>query len=201
MNEYPQYLGSLTGEQFLYYEVKVVAQLLIQGLNDEQCLNLIIQENLFQFPTEKNIKKIFRGIYKRLKNAGTPKLIELIASDVSDISKQASLYLLMRYNKIVYDFMVYVIGEKYKNYDFSFDKYEVSAFINKLQYENEIVSLWSKSTINRIKSVLVKCLSDTGYLNSIRSNSLNPIVLYDEVLECIKENGDLEILPAFNYLN
>ena len=201
MNVYPQYLGSLTREQFLYYEVKVVAQLLIKGLSEEQCLNLIIEENLFQLPTEKSITTIFKGVYKRLKYAGTPTLIEVFANGVSEISKQASLYLLMRYNKIVYDFMVYVVGEKYKNFDFSFDKHEVTVFMNKLQYENEIVFSWSESTINKIKSVLVKCLSDTGYLNNIRSNNLNSIILYDEVLECIKENKDYEVLPAFNYLN
>ena len=150
---------------------------------------------------DKSIKTIFKGVYKRLKCAGTPTLIELIANGVSEISKQASLYLLMRYNKIVYDFMVYVIGEKYKNFDFFFDKHEVTVFMNKLQYENEIVFSWSESTINKIKSVLVKCLSDTGYLNNIRSNNLNSIILYDEVLECIKENKDYEVLPAFNYLN
>ena len=201
MDKYPQYLGSLTREQFLYYEVKIVSQLLIQGLNKEQCLELIIKENLFQLPTEKSIKTLFRGIYKRLSIAGTPNLIELIANGVSEISKQASLYLLMRYNKIVYDFMVNIIGEKFKNFDFSFDKYEVSVFMSKLQFENEIVSTWSESTINKIKSILIKCLSDTGYLNNIRSNNLNPIILYDEVLECIKENGDNEMLQAFNYLN
>lgn len=201
MNGYPQYLGSLTREQFLYYEVKIVAQLLNRGLNEEQCFELIKEENLFQLPTEKSIKTLFKGIYKRLTFAGTPNLIDLIANGVSEISKQAALYLLMRYNKIVYDFMVYVIGEKYKNFDLSFDKHEVSVFMCKLQYENEIISSWSESTINKIKAILVKCLSDTGYINSIKSNNLNSIIIYDEVLECIKENGDLEVLPAFNYLS
>ena len=201
MNEYPQYLGSLTREQFLYYEVKIVAQLMNKGLSEEECLNIVVEENLFQLPTEKSIKTIFKGVYKRLKYAGTPNLIKLISTSVSEISKQASLYLLMRYNKIVYDFMIYVIGEKYKNFDFSFDKHEVAVFMSKLQYENEMVASWSEITINKIKSILVKCLSNTGYLNSIRSNTLNSIILYDEVLECIKENGDYEMLIAFNYLN
>lgn len=198
--KYPQYLGSLTREQFLYYEVKIVAQLVLKGLGEKECLDLIIEENLFQLPTEKSVKSLFKGIYKRLMYASTPKLVELIAYGVSEVSKQASLYLLMRYNKIVYDFMVYIIGEKYKNFDFSFDKHEVSVFMNKLQCENEMISSWSESTINKIKSILVKCLSDTGYLNNIKSNNLNPVFLYDEVLECIEENGDFEVLPAFNYL-
>ena len=50
MKGYPQYLGSLTREQFLYYEVKIVAQLLNRGLNEEQCFELIKEENLFQLP-------------------------------------------------------------------------------------------------------------------------------------------------------
>lgn len=202
MNDYkPQYLGALTREQFLYYEVKIVAQLINKGYDDEKILSSIIEQNLFQLPTEKSVKSLSKGCINRLRIAGTPRIIQLIAEESNEISKQASLYLLMRYNKIVWDFMIYVIGEKYKNLDLEFNKNEVLIFLNKLQLDNDIVASWSDSTINKIRTVLIKILSDTGYLDNIRSTKLNNIILYDEVLECIKENNDYDVLSAFNYFN
>lgn len=46
--------GSLTREQFLFHESKVVAKLIAdEGLTDEEIINKVVEENLFQFPTER----------------------------------------------------------------------------------------------------------------------------------------------------
>lgn len=193
------YRGGLTREQFLFYEIRVISKMIYQGKDEKEIIGNIISDNLFQLPTEKSIKSIARGCYKRLKEAGTDRLIGIIANEPVEVAKQASLYLLMRYNKLVWDFMVDVIGEKYMNQDFSFEKKDVIIFLDKLQQENEEIAQWTESTMKKIKTVLVKCLSETGYLNSINDKTLNAVYLYDEVLESIKENGETYILPAFNY--
>ena len=47
-----EYNGGLTREQFLFFEIRVVASLLVQGLSHDEILEKIREENLFQFPTE-----------------------------------------------------------------------------------------------------------------------------------------------------
>ena len=49
-----EYNGGLTREQFLFYEIRVVATLLTQGFSREEALINIRENNLFQFPTKKN---------------------------------------------------------------------------------------------------------------------------------------------------
>ena len=44
------YNSAITREQFLCYEMRTVAKLLNDGLNDEAAVERIISENLFQFP-------------------------------------------------------------------------------------------------------------------------------------------------------
>ena len=195
------YRGSLTREQFLFYEIRVVAKLLYQGENEEEIRKKIYDNNLFQLPTEKSISTITTACYKRLTKAGNERLIDIIANESNEVAKQAALYLLMRYNAIVWDFMVEVIGTKYKTRDFSFDKSEVNHFLSNLRTENDEASEWTDATINKIRSVLIKILSDTGYLTTIKSTELNYITLFDEVQECINQNCDFEALCAFNYLN
>ena len=59
--------GSLTREQFLFHETKVVAKLMAdEGLSDEEILTRVIDENLFQFPTEKTIKTVAKGCIRRM---------------------------------------------------------------------------------------------------------------------------------------
>lgn len=194
-----EYRGSLTREQFLFHETRIVAKMMLEGKEEKEIYEEIIRDNLFQFPTEKNIRSIAKGCYRRLENADNQNLVALIADGSSDIAKQAALYALMLYNAIVYDFMVGVIGEKYKTQDLIFDKSSINHFCSELREKNEKTQKWTDGTINRIRSVLLKCLVETGYLNSTSSDELNPVYLYEEVLECIQENGDQEVYPAFNY--
>ena len=58
--------GNLTREQFLFYEMRTTARLMITGINDAQIIERIIADNLFQYPTEKSIKKMASVCVKRL---------------------------------------------------------------------------------------------------------------------------------------
>jgi len=61
-----EYNGGLTREQFLFYEIRVVATLLTQGFSREEALINIRKNNLFQFPTEKMIRSIAGTCFKRI---------------------------------------------------------------------------------------------------------------------------------------
>jgi len=61
-----EYNGGLTREQFLFYEIRVVATLLTQGFSREEALINIRENNLFQFPTEKMISSIAGTCFKRI---------------------------------------------------------------------------------------------------------------------------------------
>ena len=55
--------GSLTREQFLFFEMRTTAKLMTEGLSDEEIHQRIYEDNLFQFPTEKSIKLITSGFF------------------------------------------------------------------------------------------------------------------------------------------
>ena len=149
-----QYNGGLTREQFLFYEIKVVAKLLVEGMNIDDAILKIKNENLFQFPTERMIVNIANVCYRRLQALDSENLIYVLATSSVDVAKQVNLYAMMKQNRIVWDFMVTVIGEKYRTQDFSFTKKDMSAFMFQLQEQNADVATWSDSTIQKIKQVL-----------------------------------------------
>ena len=94
--------------------------------------------------------------------------------------------------------MIDVVGEKYKSGVLAFDKTDVNHFFMDLSMRVEAVSSWSDKTIQKIKSVLIKCLAETGYLTTIKSTSLNPINVDDELIDLIRDRGEYEFLQAFN---
>lgn len=58
---------TITREQFLFHEMRIVARLLDEGMDENKVLEEIVNNNLFQYPTERMIKNIASVCLKRLK--------------------------------------------------------------------------------------------------------------------------------------
>lgn len=200
MDQRQSYNGSLTAEQFLFYEIRIASKLYLEGKSIDEAIEIVTKGNLFQYPTERQISRMTRTCYKRLDALGNRRLVEELAVAPSEIAKQINLYAMMRYNRLVWEFMVQVIGEKYLNQDFSFSQKDLHAFLTRLQAQDDGVASWSEATISKIRSVLVRVLMETEYLDSVKAVTLNPVLLFEELEQGIKENGDYDVLPAFNYL-
>lgn len=192
------YSGSLTAEQFLFYEIRITSKLYIQGISVDEAASKIRENNLFQYPTERQILRMTKACYRRLDALDNQTLIQELSSAPTEIAKQINLYAIMRYNRLVWDFMIQVIGEKFHTQDFSFERKDLNTFFSRLQAQNDSVAGWSDSTISKIKSVLVRCLVETEYLDHFKSTTLNPVFLCEELEQGIRENNDIEVLPAFN---
>lgn len=193
-----QYKASITREQFLFYEMRTTAKLKIQGLNDEQIVKRIMSENLFQYPTEKSVRKLALACLARLKSMGDDSLIQAIALQPAEVSKQICLYAMMKHSLLVWDFMLTVIGEKYRIRDYSFGKIDLNTFFLRLQEQDDSVATWSESTITKLKQVLIKVLVENGYLDNTKAERLNPVWLNPILENAIRNNNDYAALPAFN---
>lgn len=193
-----EYNGALTREQFLFYEMRTTAKLLSEGKSDKEVVNEIINDNLFQYPTEKSIKLIANGCIKRLRALNDDELIKAIAEQPSDVSKQVCLYAMMRRNRLVWEFMISVIGQKYASRDLTLKRSDLNAFFMQLQEQDDNVATWSESTIKKIISVLIKVLVENEYLDNNKSEKLNPVWLNSILENGIRNNGDQVALPAFN---
>lgn len=198
MNNISPYSSGLTREQFLFYEMRATARLLAEGISDPDAIEKIVSDNLFQYPTEKAIRKVAAACVRRLHAMNDDSLIRAIAEEPSDVAKQICLYAMMKQSRLVWDFMITVIGEKYRLMDSAFSKMDINTFFMRLQEQDDSVASWSESTINKIKSVLVSILVENGYLDSGKSGSLNPVLLNRELENAIRSNNDDIALAAFN---
>lgn len=188
---------TITREQFLFHEMRIIARLIKDGKSDEQIVQEVAENNLFQYPTERMIKNITQVCLKRFNKANSQELIDIVANDSADAAKQACLFLMMNYYRLVWEFMITVIGEKYRTKDTSFTKMDLNSFFTRLQEQNDVVASWSDATIGKCKQVLKKTLVENGYLDNSRSEVLNPVLLDFRVKEAIEDSNNKEALIAF----
>ena len=198
MNSTYPYIASLTREPFLFYEMRTTAKLLTSGLSDEDAVAQIAAENLFQYPTEKSITRMAKACVKRLQAMEDADLIHALATQPTEIAKQICLYAMMKQSRLVWEFMLTVIGEKYRSKDSSFGRIDLNTYFIRLQEQDDTVASWSEGTITKLKQVLAKILVETEYLDDVRANHLNPVYLHPILENAIRSHGDLAVLPAFN---
>lgn len=168
------------------------------GHNDADIIDEICQKNLFQYPTEKSLRRMATLCILRLRAMGDENLIRAVAALPVDESKQICLYAYMKHSRLVWDFMVTVVGDKFRQQDLSFSKTDLHTFFLRLQEQNDTVASWSASTVTRIKQILMRVLIETDYLESNRAERLNPVLLCKTLENAIRANGDEAVLPAFN---
>ena len=192
------YNGGLTREQFLFYEIRTVASLLTQGLSRKEILSTVLADNLFQFPTERMVSSILTTCFKRIDALDSETLIFELANAPADVAKQINLYAMMKYKRIVWDFMTTVIAEKYRTQEFEFSKKDLNLFFFQLQEQNDAIASWSESTISKIKQVLTKTLVECEYLDSPKATKLNMISIAPELEDELRANNDVAALAAFN---
>lgn len=198
-NESP-YKGSaqITREQFLFYEMRTTAKLMREGLDDKEVIDRIVEDNLFQYPTEKSIRQMAKVCVARLKGMGDDDLIEAVASQSSETAKQICMFAMMKQYRLVWDFMITVIGEKYRMQNFSFSQMDVNVFFMQLQEQDDYVAGWSEATVNKIRQVLIKVLVENEYLDNIKADHINPVWLNPVLENVMRSNDDYRALMAFN---
>lgn len=201
LRENSPYSAAITREQFLFYEMRTTARLFCEGLTESEIIDRIEQENLFQYPTEKMLRNIAGACVRRLNALGDPDLIAAIASQPSDVAKQVCLYAMMKQYRLVWDFMVTVIGSKYESCDMSFGKRDLNVFLLRLQEQDDWVAAWTESTIAKVKQILTRTLVENEYLDSFKADHLNPVLICPVLENAIRNSGETKALAAFNCLS
>jgi len=200
VNETSPYQGSaqITREQFLFYEMRITARLMCEDIDETEVVERIVEDNLFQYPTEKTIRKMAKTCVQRLKTLGDNDLVDAIANKPSETAKQVCLYAMMKQYRLIWDFMITVIGEKFRTQNFSFGKKDVNVFFMQLQEQDDYVAGWSDKTIERIRQVMIKVLVENEYLDNNKSDHINPVWLNPLLENAIRSNNDDRALTAFN---
>lgn len=191
------YSASLTREPFMFYEMKITASLLEQGCETQEIIQKIVSENLYQYPTEKSLKSRARVCIRRLSYLDD-ELISWINNKSTVLAKQVCLYALMKDSRLIYEFMITVIGEKYATKNFSYSRDIIKKFLKHLQEQDSQVNTWSESTVGKISSVISGMLKEVGFIDNCDSKYLNDFVIDYRLKEKIITNKEDILLSAFN---
>jgi hypothetical protein len=192
------YKASLTGQPFLFSEMRIVARMRIDGMTDDEIMEKVWNENLFQCNGRKGVRRTMNAVLLRL-NALDDTLLSLVAEGLADAAKVAVIYSIMKTSRLFREFMYHVYMPNARLSDGRVGRTEVDAFFRMLQEQDDTVASWSPSTVQKLQQVIVKILADAGLINNTRDRLVLRPILSFELRAAIEAVGDcvyLEILTG-----
>ena len=192
-----KYTSSLANETLRFREMRIVAKLVLEGDSDSEICEEVFAENLFQYKSGSSYtQKVLRLALQRLHALGTRELVAGVAEESSESAKQICLYSMMLTNRVMMDFMLYVVAEKYRTFDRHFNG-DAEKFLNRISQQSSPPISWSTLTIRAMAKSMRNALYETGILDR-KNKTLQPILIPAVLRRAIIERGDRAILTAFN---
>lgn len=196
-----KYRGSITREQVLLNETRIVARLMLRdGLDDAYIIARVTEQNLFQYPTEREQRSIARACIRRL-HAIAPsqpdrsQAEQLLCAGTLDQLAQANLYAMACDNRLVWDLLACIVAPKFQTFDYSLTRTELQTFLEGLRSQDEHIAGWSTATMVKIRQVLSKALESAGMYNR-KSAELHPPLLDPNLENLIRTQGNEQLLAA-----
>lgn len=176
------YRLSFTTGGLYFRECLKVAPLYLELGCWDSVRNISIEENLLQTNTRSSSVRTYREVSTRLQQFSNDEIELLVES-----SKQDQRYLLWlaicRQYKLIEEFAVEVIREKFLGMDLSLTHHDYNLFFNrKADWHPELDEL-STSTKNKLRQVLFRMLGEADLISS--GNQMIPAMLSPKVARAI----------------
>ena len=156
-----EYSAAMTSRPYLYKETKIVASLLANGTDITAIKKISVEENIFQLEKEYRRIEVAQAIISRLKNIDLL-IIDKIANGTTEISKLLVVYIIMKHNRLFFEFINEVYKEKIILRESIIKDKDFNIFFNRKREESEKVNGWSEHTFKKLKNVFTIILVDSG---------------------------------------
>lgn len=181
----------------MHFETEQIANLYLKHQDWEIVQQLVIDDNILQKGTVSTRKREFAEIKKRLKPLNNDEL-KFITECTTDELKLFCLYLCSRTYRILYEFIVEVVREKYLMFDYSILDSDYARFIESKTASSLKLQNISEKTQYRIKNLIFRMLAQSGLIDSVKNKNIQKPYIPKE-LENIVANYSVKYLAVFLY--
>lgn len=189
-----EYSAKLTGESFLLYEFKIIAKLKREGFSDKDIRKIVLEENLFQYKFKSSITRRLTPLLQRV-NVLDNTLIDILIDDPLVDGVVINLYSIMKNDRLFFEFMNEVVKEKLQNNSEIIEKKDINIYFEHKAEQNEEITKWSDATIQKLKQVIKKILSEAKILN-LKTGEVHKLIMSQGLKEYLVKKGDAKYVLA-----
>lgn len=196
----PIYNGDIGAGSLLVGESRLVAGLLLDGVDDQTWRRAIMVENILQKRNPESARRQARLVRQRLENMPAD-LLHIVAHGGMDACVQATLAAAIKHSRLLGDFMDTMIRQHWQTFQPKLTVQDWTYYLEICVQIDPRVKDWTKNTQSKLKQVVFRILAEAGYVDSTRSLRLLPVQIVPDVRRSLEAHDEIYILRCMEAAN
>ena len=191
-----EYKSTIKSRPYLYKETKKAITFINKGFSLSDIKRLSLEENIFQLESEARKVEIASIITTRLKDI-KPYILNKIENGNIETSKVLVLYLIIKNDRLFFEFINEVYKEKILLKDLYIRDKDFGVFFQNKREQSEKVASWSEYTVKKLKQVYIRILFESGLISNQKGDKEIKLPIIDsDVKEYLYGIGDKVYINA-----
>lgn len=187
------YTATITSASLRLRESRIVAGLLIDGVDADAWKEAVLEENVLQMRSVESIKRISRLLRARLEPMGKG-LWEIVRDGNREQATQAAFAAAVKNSRLLGDFMDITMREQKALFAKQLEYRMWTDYIEGCRGRDPDMPHWSDATVARLRSAVFSMLAEAGYLKDTRSLLLQNVFVDAQLAAYLREHGETYVL-------
>ena len=187
------YTATITSASLRLRESRIIADLLLQSVDNAAWKEAIIEQNILQMGSVESIKRISRLLRTRLEPLGEG-LWEMVRDGGKELATQAVLAGTIKNSRLLGDFMDITMREQRALFAKKLEYRMWNDYIAGCRGRDPDMPNWSDTTIAKLRSMVFSMLAEAGYLENTRSLLLQNVFLDISLTDYLRDRGETYVV-------
>jgi hypothetical protein len=192
-----RYNAEIVAGALIPSESRIIARLILAGTSEKELKHLLTVDNILQKRSPATAVRAAELIKKRFAQVNED-LLKVIADGNRQAMMQALLVAAIKHNKLIGDFLLRVVKEKWRLFETKLAPSDWKNFLRECEQLDETVSEWKQTTREKLGQVVKKCLVEAGFLESATNPTITPVLLVPEIKKYLNENNEDYVLECMS---
>jgi hypothetical protein len=188
-----RYRADITAGSLKVAESRIIADLLLQGIDAAGWKEALYTQNVLQARSPKTVKRLVLLLRGRLGRMEA-ELWKLVRDGSGTVATHACLAAAVKHSALLGDFLDLVVREQYKCYAEALSTKLWGTYIEDCRGRDPEMPRWSDTTIDRLRSSVFQILAQVGYIEHTRTLKLQTVYIASQVLDYLKEHNESYVL-------
>jgi hypothetical protein len=176
-------------------ESRVIAELLLRGVDDEGWADAIVEQNVLKARRKAIAMRVARLIRDRLETMDMS-LVRMVRDGKGTVATHAVLAAAIKHSPLLGDFLALAAGEQYRQFAQFLSNKMWDDYLHGCRERDRTMPLWSEATSKRLRSSVFQTLAQAGYVENTRTLRLQTVHIADQVLHYLKAHGERYVLSC-----
>jgi hypothetical protein len=193
------YTATITSTPLRLRETRIVADLLLQGLDEAAWKDAIVEQNVLQVDSPIGVIRSANILRARLKPLGEG-LWKMVCDGDREVATQAALGGAIKHSRLLGDFLDLTVREQRALFATKLEPRMWTDYIAGCRGRDPDMPHWSDSTVNKLRSIVFSILAEADYLTDTRNLTLQNVFVDLGLANYLRDCNELYVLRCLEVM-